>query len=154
MGQIQDKKQRIQILLALLVIGGVFWYAKFGTSTSSRYAPTPQELKVAGDPVPYPLPILVEGPSPDSFETFTLPAAGAASRDVVCGDTLYTVLVFPAGVDYRRNPRGFVYNSATPCAKGEKIVAGVAKESLQAAAGEYYLVVADQGASGSWYNPR
>lgn len=154
MGQIQDKKKRIQILLVLIVIGGAFWYAKFGVTTAKPDAFTEQQLQVAGDSSGYPAPILVEGPSPDSFETFTLPASGVESRSVECGDVLYTVLIFPDGVDYRKNPRGFVYNSATACAKGERVVAGVAKESLQAGEGEYYLVVADQGASGGWYNPR
>lgn len=154
MEQIERRKTRIKILLALLVIGGFFWYTKFGAPAAEPYESTGQELQVADDSSEYPMPILVEGPSPDSFEIFTLPASGIESRSMVCGDVLYAVLVFPAEVDYRRNPRGFVYNSATPCPKGDKILVEIAKEHIRTAAGEYYLVVADQGASGSWYNPR
>jgi hypothetical protein len=150
MEQIQKRKLRIEILLALVVISGLFWFMKFGSPESSD-SPVKQEEVVA---VVQPRPAIIEGPKPSSFESFSVPGFEEVYRMVRCEDILYTVLIFSTDVDYRKDPRAAVYNSANPCTKGEQVEIFIREPLPAVQPGKYYMVVADQGASGGWYNPR
>lgn len=146
MGQIQERKKRVEILLVLVVIAGLLWSAKFSPDNT---VPAPNVNLTSAAPKP----ALIEGPAPSVFERFNLPSKKVIERLITCADLYYTFAIFPAGVDYRRSPNTAVYNTATPCVKGERLNASLALERVSAPAGEYYFILADQG-EGVWYNPR
>lgn len=70
-----------------------------------------------------------------------------------CSDLYYTVLVYPKNIDYRKNPASAKVNQAFECPRNRKFKttigqnAGLAEE-------KYYIIIADQGEEGNWYNPR
>lgn len=147
-------RSRILILLVLLFLSIVFWFSKFGgvqvdqpSVISDGELPVPQS-------VAYPTPLIIAGPEPSTFEVFLLPDRRDLVRQITCADALYTVLVFPAGVDYRYAPRTAVYNSANTCERTGRVEVRLNLATLTVPAGDYYMIVADQGAAGTWYNPR
>lgn len=71
-----------------------------------------------------------------------------------CRDSYYAILVFEEGRDYRKEPSASRYNSAFPCPSGGKFSAEINLKEANLPSGKYYMFVADQGNTGSWYNPR
>lgn len=150
---VRRKVYRIEVLITLFVISAFFWFLKFGDTIAKQRLVVDPSLQVSGTPIASPT-IVITGPEPATFSTFVLPGEGELRREIVCQNSLYTTLIFPADADYRKDPRSAVYNSANECLKGKQIEVVINKETLTLKPGRYYLVVADQGASGSWYNPR
>lgn len=142
------KKRRIDILLILLVVAAFLWYGKFGGDNQRPISSAePTDTVVVQPP-------LVAGPSPERFASFSVPDDKPIVREIECADALYTVLVFRDGTDYRKSPREAVYNSANACKRGDLFKLEFNPGSLGIPPGDYYLIIADQGVSGSWYNPR
>lgn len=143
------KKRRIDILLVLLVVAAFLWYGKFGGDNQQpALSAKPVDMTVATQSP------LISGPSPERFASFSVPDDGPITREIECADVLYTVLVFRDGTDYRKSPREAVYNSANACKKGDLFKLEFNPGALGIPPGDYYLIVADQGISDSWYNPR
>jgi len=93
-------------------------------------------------------------PSPDKFNTFSYPQTKSLKTKTLCADTYLTVLIFNLKDDYRQNPGAAKFNSAFPCRKGEEFIKIIDLEKINLSQGKYYYIIADQGSTGSWYNPR
>ncbi len=98
-------------------------------------------------------------PPPANFSSFSynpLDQNGKKTLDleIECQDAYYAVLIFNIKDDYRQNSGAARFNQAAPCQIGEKIERSIDLEKLNLSAGKYYYIVADQGLTGSWYNPR
>lgn len=136
----------------LLAGASLLWGAKFHNANQSVNESS-REVAVrvtAGGSKP----VVIEGPAKSAFEEIELPSEEQVVRSLVCADAYYVVALFPADADYRTEPRRAVYNTASPCVKGEPVEATLLLSLVTAPAGSYYMVVADQGVEGTWYNPR
>ena len=71
-----------------------------------------------------------------------------------CSDAYYVVLIFDAKNDFSKNPNTAKYNRASKCPSAKSFSETIDLGSLNLPAGTYYFFAADQGVSGSWYNPR
>ncbi|TSC90968.1 MAG: hypothetical protein CEN90_695 [Parcubacteria group bacterium Licking1014_17] len=71
-----------------------------------------------------------------------------------CNDFYKTVLIYGADSDYRQNPEMAKFNEALRCKKGEMFEEKIDLSLLNITEGGYYVIVADQGKEGSWYNPK
>lgn len=91
-------------------------------------------------------------PDPDKYKTFEYKNSDLEFSGE-CSDRYYTILIYNKGVDYRANPASAKFNQAFECpANGEfkfKI-----DSNIGLIPGKYYIIVADQGKEGGWYNPR
>lgn len=94
--------------------------------------------------------------APTAFKSFDYDVARgkAISISGFCHDKYYTLLIFASAVDYRKDPAAARVNSAFDCPAGGKFTIALDLKSFNLTTGSYYLFVADQGATGSWYNPR
>lgn len=94
-------------------------------------------------------------PPPKAFAHFFYDPAGRGSVEVAitCRAFYFAILVFPADVDYRLNPRAARINRALPCSGRQEFTETVDLGAYQLAKGEYYLVRAHQDAAGTWYQP-
>lgn len=94
--------------------------------------------------------------SPDHFKTFDYDAT--AGKQIIisgtCTDLYYTILVFTVNNDYRTNPRAAAVNRAFACPATRMFSTELNLADSNLTTGAYYLFVADQGKTGSWYNPR
>ena len=91
-------------------------------------------------------------PSPSSFKI----VRGDMGKIIVsgeCRDKYLTFLIYKIDTDYRYNPQSAVVNKAFPCSKNL-----VFNETVELGGNfgnsDYYLITADQGTKGTWYNPR
>ena len=106
------------------------------------------------------IPEFANDPAPSQFHTFTYSATGlnGSSSLVVratCHDAYVALLIFSAGVDYRVDPSRAVFNVASPCASGTAFATVLHPSDLGGAPfGTYYFFTADQGTTGTWYNPK
>jgi len=94
-------------------------------------------------------------PPPDKFK-IVIYAADKKSFIISgqCSDVYYTVLLYKKSVDYRKYQAPPVFNKAYECPTDKKFKIDVSQEKTNLSTGEYYVIIADQGAAGSWYNPR
>jgi len=162
--KILQKSHRILILAFLFFVSGlIFFLVKFDIlnftrdrgSIGYKVSLSPSGFGngninvVAEQPM-----VLSDYPTPDKFQHFTY----SAKNNIIevngeCRDAYYTILVFPEGVDYRKNPTQARFNTAFPCPK-EKIFKRVIDLSLSNLQNEnYYIIRAQQGETGSWYEP-
>lgn len=110
-------------------------------------------------------------PSPNKFSSFSYNPSDPNRKKTLelkieCHDAYYTILIFNIKDDYRQNPGAARFNQAAPCPPrlaresgeagqiGEKIKRSIDLEKLNLSTGKYYYIIADQGSTGSWYNPR
>lgn len=93
-------------------------------------------------------PLLAKYPEPSKFQKIS-PDKREISAE--CRDTYLTILIFPADTDYRNDITKAVFNKAFPCIKEELFHYNLGKDFKD---GNYYVIAADQGTEGTWYNPR
>ena len=100
----------------------------------------------------------LKGPEPSAFKTFlhTPNTAMPIVKDT-CHDSFIAVLLFKANLDYRKDPARASMNRAFACTKGESFQFSFSGDDIKnLVAGEYYIIVADEGSvpGSTWYNPR
>lgn len=97
-------------------------------------------------------------PAPEKFNDFIFDSKSLILKSLkisgICSDAYYAVLIFSINDDYRGNPTAAKFNRAFSCPNDKKINQEIDLSSLHLLSGKYYYFVADQGASGSWYDPR
>ena len=169
-----------EVVAVLLLIGGAAGYFLFrdkGAGTIVFEAPETKTEATPEAPPPKPEDIVivndtdgVQGSAteniatadpkifsaPENFKSFqyskeegkTLLLSG------ICRDAYYAVLVFDKNVDYRTNPAASRVNTAYECPASKKFSFEVSLQDFNLPDGSYYVFIADQGNTGSWYNPR
>lgn len=70
-----------------------------------------------------------------------------------CSDLYYTILIYSQGIDYRANPASAKFNQAFECPKSKKFKF-IINQNTGLVEEKYYIIFADQGEEGNWYNPR
>lgn len=95
-------------------------------------------------------------PVSTSFNNFAYDQTKGESISITgsCSDAYYAILIFRSKDDYKKNPELAATNSAFECPEDKKFTKGFALKDFNLISGEYYFFVADQGKTGSWYNPR
>jgi hypothetical protein len=95
-------------------------------------------------------------PVPESFKHFQYNPKGNQNLpvNIKCADAYAVVMIFPAGVDYRANPSSARLNKAFSCSLGQETMENIDLSILNLPSGAYYYMMADQGLTGEWYNPR
>jgi hypothetical protein len=152
MNEVTRHAKIILLLSTLFVISGIIFFV-------SRISHDPSEADInsasTGVSVQSQIPIAYRSmPEPSTFESFTYNSEHQLSFTVECKDRYHTVLVYPAATDYRRDILSAVYNTATPCTKGESFTEVIRVQNNQLIAGKkYYIIKAHQGTSGNWYDP-
>lgn len=91
-----------------------------------------------------------------NFKSFTYDAklGKVISLSGNCSDKYYAVLVFDSAVDYRKNPGAAQSNRAFECPVTKLFNVEMNLRDINLQSGSYYVFIADQGSTGSWYNPR
>ena len=91
-------------------------------------------------------------PDPDKFKTFEYKNSDL-EFDGECSGRYYTILIYNKGVDYRANPASAKLNQALECPANKKFIFKL-DSNTGLIPGKYYIIFADQGQNGVWYNPR
>lgn len=132
------------------------------TSSASALPPTPTESFVITD---IKIPTAgttstkgekpVEG-APANFKSFSYDATVGKRITVsgTCHDKYYAMLVFESKDDYRKDPGAAKSNRAFECKTSGLFSIETNMKEFNLPSGNYYLFIADQGSTGSWYNPR
>ena len=109
-----------------------------------------------GEPEGDPSPVDVNRsgwPAPETFAHVSgLQLAEGWSVRGSCHEKFYTVIVYPAGTDYRQDATRFIYNQAHPCAN-QAFEQVVTVDNIATSSDQYYVVRADQKDEGTWFNP-
>lgn len=94
--------------------------------------------------------------APQNFKSFSYDASAGKIIALAgtCKDAYYALLIFKSTDDYRKDPARSYYNTAFPCPASGMVTLEVNLKDFNLPSGEYYLFIADQGNTGSWYNPR
>lgn len=94
--------------------------------------------------------------APEKFKSFSYDAT--LGKKIIlagsCRDAYYAFLIFKSTDDYRKDPARAYYNTAYPCPANKIISLELNLKDINLTSGNYYLFLADQGNTGSWYNPR
>lgn len=94
--------------------------------------------------------------APENFKSFSYDST--LGKKIVlagsCRDAYYAFLIFKSTDDYRKDPTRAYYNTAYPCPSNKIISLELNLKDINLTSGSYYLFLADQGNTGSWYNPR
>ncbi|MBI1755098.1 hypothetical protein HYR65_02330 [Candidatus Azambacteria bacterium] len=95
-------------------------------------------------------------PEQKEFRAFSYNPATGRTLTVsgTCADAYYAVLIFDAKTDYRKDPAAARANSAFACPSERAFKKKLRMQDFNLPAGSYYFFTADQGKTGSWYNPR
>lgn len=95
-------------------------------------------------------------PSAEKFKTFFYDSKIGKVIEIAgtCSDFYYTIVVFKSTNDYKTNPAMAKVNNAFECPASHIFKTSLNLRDFNLAAGEYYFFVADQGKTGTWYNPR
>lgn len=90
------------------------------------------------------------------FKSFTYDAklGKQISLSSTCHDKYYAFLIFDSLIDYRKDPGMAQGNKAFECPSSGHFTVDMNLKDINLQNGTYYLFVADQGPTGSWYNPR
>lgn len=94
--------------------------------------------------------------APINFKSFTYDASKGKVISISgnCSDKYYAVLVFDSAVDYRKSPGSARSNRAFECPTTKLFNVEMNLRDINLQSGSYYVFIADQGSTGSWYNPR
>ncbi len=143
----EKRVYRLLALAAVFMLIGVFFFF-YNKKIPSQSAPAPYR---AGSGAGFLDPVLSRFPPPEKYQRFS------HGMQVVtpCNDAYVALLVFPAAVDYRKDVAKAVFNQAFSCERGRTFSHTFRENNLASVKeGEYYLIIADQGTSGAWYNLR
>jgi hypothetical protein len=152
---------RILAIAIIFFVAGIFFFYK-DKNNEINNAPKVadyKDLQVVGN-APFQDPLFSKFPSPEKFQKFTYDKEGINGGDsfpisAQCEDAFLTILIFPSAVDYRQDVAKAVFNRAFGCTVGEKFNYEVVKSDLaNYGFGSYYVILADQGQRGMWYNPQ
>ncbi|MBI5306022.1 hypothetical protein HZB04_00290 [Candidatus Wolfebacteria bacterium] len=95
-------------------------------------------------------------PESAKFKTFSYDPKVGKIIEVAgaCSDIYYAIIVFKATDNYKTSPALAKVNNALECPANRifKTILNLGEFNLST--GEYYFFVADQGKTGTWYNPR
>lgn len=158
----EGREYRVLAIALVFFFIGLFFFLRDGASTppSSDAQPKPSvsvQSVQSGSALD---PAFANFPPPSRFRTFTYNGTNINGNALfaigaTCHDTYVAVLIFPATVDYRDDVNGAVYNIASPCSAGKIFTAVIQPSDMGgASSGTYYFFTADQGAAGTWYNPK
>ena len=158
---------RLKRITILVVLIGMFFFANYhifgrdhgGSHDEFMLQPLTQGYSSVQDRKDAPSYDLVSSllqqmPAPERFRRLDLVKEPYTKIQEKCRDTYIVLLVFAKGVDYRKNPSAAQLNQAFSCQKGNTFSHAISIRDLPLFAEEYYLIVADQGETGNWYNPR
>lgn len=149
-----------KILILGVAITGIFFLNKTLTNNrsglESRFAVQPLSrgfsLVESGVQYEFYKDKLKSYPDPSRFKEFKYQGEDLGFNSE-CSDKYYTVLIYDEDVDYRTNPSSAKFNQASECPQSKKFKFTVGQDTgLQE--GKYYIIIADQGEEGNWYNPR
>lgn len=154
---ILNRSYRILAVAILFFAVGTFLFFKDkGVSNQSSAA---NDFQVSpGDS--FSDPIFSHYPSPSIFQKFSYNSNKINNADSLpitasCNDFYVTILIFPINLDYRRDVSKAAFNKAFGCERGKSFLYQLSGSSLGGFKnGDFYLIIADQGESGTWYNPR
>ncbi len=122
---------------------------EMASSSLERFAPTSRSQETIS---PVPISAL---PAPESFKHFPYVNGMSVPVSGLCSAPYIAVLIFPAQEDYRTNSRAFVFDSAYPCDAGKVFSKTITPDMIHLSSGvSYYVIIADEKDSGTWYNPR
>ncbi len=149
----REIKREYRVLALAIVIfvagAGFFFYDK------ARVAEVRRTTNLASSDQGGEQPTL-KGPEPSAFKIFSY-ALGKTLPSVkdTCRDAYISVLIFKANLDYRKDPARASINRAFSCNAGESFKFSLSNADTRGMEfGDYYIIVADQGRVGAWYNPR
>lgn len=91
-------------------------------------------------------------PAPEKFHHFIAPSQAEISG--TCADKYYAVLIYEDEFDYRKTPEAARLNRASKCQTGGFFNTVINPKDIGLLTEKYYIIIADQGKEGSWYNPR
>ncbi len=94
--------------------------------------------------------------APINFKSFSYDANKGKTISISgnCSDKYYTLLIFDSSVDYRKDPGAARANRAFECPITKLFNVEMNLRDINLQSGSYYIFIADQGSTGSWYNPR
>ncbi|MBP9669160.1 MAG: hypothetical protein KBE09_02625 [Candidatus Pacebacteria bacterium] len=156
-GMLNGREKRILMLAGVFFLGGVmFFFLHF-----ERAAQYPEAVYFPPAPKTAP-PSASRGQSPflsypeaSSFDHFVF-KKDVPIKDlyIKCDDAFAAVLVYAAGVDYRTHLLDAKYNVAHACTPGTETAIAIDLSNRPLIDGqEYYVIRAQQGPEGEWYNP-
>lgn len=159
-GMLNGREKRILMLAGTFFLGGVmFFFLHF--ERTARYPeavyfpPAPKEREAPRAASGRGQSPFLSYPEAATFEHFTF-SKDVPSRNLLidCEDDFAAVLVFEAGVDYRTRLLDAKYNVAHACEKGKETAITIDLSGRPLVHGkEYYVIRAQQGLEGEWYNP-
>ena len=93
---------------------------------------------------------------PENFKSFSYDETVGKKISISgnCKDNYYAMLIFASKDDYRTDPGKAQSNRAFPCPANKSFSIDMDLKDINLQSGSYYIFIADQGDSGSWYNPR
>ncbi len=156
--KISNREYRILAVAIIFFAIGLFFFTKneSGTGKSDDYA-KPSDLQVIQNS--FADPSFAKYPEPSELQTIDYRNGKINNGENFqitgdCHDAYLTILIFPAEVDYRSDLTKAIFNKALPCQAGQKFTYDITKDSfLNYPEGNYYVIMADQGKDGTWYNP-
>ena len=145
---------RILAVAALFLALGVFFFLRQDEPELALQNIVPSAKNTPTSPIQ--AKHYIEGPSPEVFESFVYdPAHPVLVVLGECSDVYYSVLIYASSLDYRESPLDARYNVAKPCNESKTFSEAIALEKFPLRAGEsYYVIKADLGMTGQWYNAR
>lgn len=155
MDAIKKEYRILAIAIIFFAIGLFFFY--YDKKSTANVAPAPRTASVSQANQPLTLP---KFPDPKTFTRFTYkPLASVAvplpTITETCRDSYVALLIFKSNLDYRKDPARASFNRAFPCVSGQQFHYAFSKEDVKdLTEGEYYVIAADEGEGGAWYNPR
>ncbi len=156
-GVLNGREKRILILAAVFFLGGVlFFFLHFEGAAhypeAVYFPPAPKAVPPSASRGQSPF---LSYPEASTFEHFIF-KKDIPTKDlyIKCEAAFAAVLVYAAGVDYRTHLLDAKYNVAHACEPGTETAIAIDLSNRPLIDGqEYYVIRAQQGTEGEWYNP-
>lgn len=152
-------ERRVYRILALAI--AIFLLSLFFWWKGALNLFSPKRFEVVGKPRPIDTSIIARFPAPEKFDHVTYDGVELKEGNFMefhgtCNDSYITVLLFRSGDDYRQDPARAITNRAFPCEhRGDPFSYRLEFGGVSGLTpGTYYGILADQGTTGLWYNPR